>query len=221
MFKNLFKKKPATPQIQVPEVMGLHLGGAFELDALKLRLIEPELIIEGAASTHIIQAVGAVQLDSDSTVLRFYTDDEGYLQVLLSGGTSEAHIADVKLWYFYEVQGVHSDAEWERVLKSEVSAPTAELEGHTFSRVWESTTQHSPPVAMTENTYAPKESGGELEKPSRTDQFAMLYEREAGDGVHEYLLKTAEEKIIDGRVDRCLVISTGFDVQPADIEITG
>ena len=221
MFKSWFKKKDEAPKIQAPEVMGLRLGGAFELDELKLRLIEPELIIEGAASTHIIQAVGAVQLDTDSTVLRFYTDDEGYLQVLLSGGTDESHVADVKLWYFYEVQGVHSDAEWERVLKYEVSAPTAELEGHTFHRDWESTTQHSPPVAMTENTYGQKGTSGDAEKPNRSDQFAMLYEREVSPGVQEYLLKTAEEKIIDGRVDRCLVISTGFDVQPADIEITG
>ncbi len=45
------KKTPETPLPHSPEILGLRLGGAFELDDLKLRLIEPDLIIEGAART--------------------------------------------------------------------------------------------------------------------------------------------------------------------------
>lgn len=216
MFSKWFGKKKAEPdKVEAPEIMGLRLGGAFQLDALKLRLIEPELVVEGVAATQLIQAVGVVKLDESSTVLRYYTDDEGFLQVLLTGGMTENHIADVKLWYFFETQSVGSEVEWNRLLAQEISKPTVSLEGHDYKRVWEGTGTESPPVAMTEKTWS------ETGQASETDQFVMLYERQAGKGYFEYLMRAGEEKIIDNRADRCLVISTGFDIQPADIEIIG
>ena len=68
MFSKLFGKKEVVTKPKAPEIMGLYLGGSFELDPLKLRLIEPELMIEKAASQHLIQAVGEVNLD---TVAKF------------------------------------------------------------------------------------------------------------------------------------------------------
>ena len=83
MFKKLFGKKDAEPKIvQPPEIMGLRLGGAFELDPLKLKLIEPNLVVQGVAKTQLIQAVGEVKLDESTTVLRFYTDDEGRIYAI-------------------------------------------------------------------------------------------------------------------------------------------
>ena len=46
MFSKLFGKKDTNNKPKAPEIMGLYLGGSFELDPLKLRLIEPELMIE-------------------------------------------------------------------------------------------------------------------------------------------------------------------------------
>lgn len=217
MFKRLFgKSKPAPPPAPTaPEILGLRQDGAFELDDLRLRLIEPNLVVAKVARTHLIQAVGVVPLDETSRYLRYYTDDEGYCQVLLTGGTGENNVSDVKLWYFYETSSVGSEADWNRLLEDQISKPTYELEGHTWHRVWEGTGDASPPVAMTETTFS---EGG---KASATDQFAMLYEREAGPDLSEYLMVTGEEKIIDNRADRCLVISTGIDLQPADIDIIG
>jgi hypothetical protein len=54
MFSKLFGKKDTQKKPKAPEIMGLYLGGSFELDPLKLRLIEPELMIEKAASHHLI-----------------------------------------------------------------------------------------------------------------------------------------------------------------------
>jgi hypothetical protein len=68
---------------------------------------------------------------------------------------------------------------------------------------------------MTEITY---EQDGDT---SNTDQFIMLYERDLGNDNVEALLVAGEEKIIDNNHDRCLVISTGFDLSPADITING
>ena len=169
MFSKLFGKKDPETKPKAPEIMGLYLGGSFELDPLKLRLIEPELMIEKAASQHLIQAVGEVNLDTGGKILRFYTDDDAFLQVILDGGDTENHITDVKLWYFYETKTIGSEAQWKQTIASGVSKPTYQLEDTEYQRVWDAVGEESPPVAMTEKTY---EQDGDT---SETDQFVMLY----------------------------------------------
>ena len=214
MFSKLFgKKNTKKNKPQAPEIMGLHIGGSFEIDALKLRLIEPELMIEGAASQHIIQAVGEVNLDTGGKVLRYYTDD-AFLQVVLDGGDTENHITDVKLWYFYETTTVGNQQQWQTLIANSISKPTYDVAGTQFNRVWEAVGAESPPVAMTEKTY---EEDGDV---SETDQFVMLYEREIPNNV-EALMISGEEKIVGQNHDRCLVLSTGFNIQQSDIKING
>ena len=215
MFSKLFGKKdtPTTPK--APEIMGLYLGGSFQIDPLRLKLIEPSLIIDLAASSHIIQGVGEVDLDTGGKILRFYTDDDAFLQVVLDGGVTENHITDVKLWYFYETKTVGSDAQWQQLLKNEISQPQYSLEGHTYQRVWDAVGDISPAVAMTEKTY---EEDGDT---SETDQFVMLYERELEGNNVETLLVSGEEKLVGQNLDRCLVISSGFNIEQADITING
>lgn len=215
MFGKLFGKKDTPQKPQAPEIMGLYLGGSFELDPLKLKLIQPDLIIDGAASQHLIQAVGEAHLDSGGKILRFYTDDDAFLQVILDGGDTENHITDVKLWYFYETKTVGNDAQWQSLISSDISQPTYQLANHTFERVWDAVGEVSPPVAMTEKTY---QLDGDV---SETDQFIMLYERSIGSEQFESLLVCGEEKVVNNNFDRCLVISTGFDIQPSDIQING
>jgi hypothetical protein len=207
------KKDPVGPK--APEVMGLYLGGSFQLDELKLRLLQPQLLIDGAASTHLIQAVGEVELDSGGKLLRFYTDDDAFLQVVLDGGDTEQHITDVKLWYFYDTKTVGSENQWQTLIDSGISKPEYELGGFNFKRVWDAIGETSPPVAMTEKTY---EQDGDI---SETDQFVMLYERPLDNDDAEFVMVSGEEKIIDNNADRCLVISTGLNLQPADIKING
>lgn len=214
MFSKLFKKStPKKPK--APEIMGLYLGGSFELDHLKLSLLEPELTIDSAARSQLIQAVGEAHLDTGGSMLRFYTDDDAFLQVVLDGGTSENHITDVKLWHFYDTQTIGNEAQWQTCLNTMISQPTYTLEGKVFTRVWEAVGSESPPVAVTETTY---EEDGDV---SKTDQFMMLYERPLDNDRVETLLVVGEEKQVGNNLDRCLVISTGFDIQPADITING
>ncbi|MBT1449673.1 DUF2491 family protein [Glaciecola sp. XM2] len=217
MFSKLFGKKEEEKahQPNAPEIMGLYLGGSFELDALKLKLSEPKLKISGAASKHIIQAVGKVALDTGGTMFRFYTDDDAFLQVVTDGGESENHITDVKLWYFWETKTVGDNAQWQSLIENGISKPSFELDGDTFVRVWDALGDKSPPVAMTETTYE------EDDDISTTDQFVMLYERQIGEDEFEALLVAGEEKIVGNNHDRCFVLSTGFDLTPADITING
>lgn len=216
MFSKWFgRKKSSDNTPKAPEIMGLYLGGSFELDALKLKMLTPELTISECAGSQLIQAVGSAPLDTGGTLLRFYTDDEAFLQVVTDGGLTENHITDVKLWHFYETKTIGSDAQWNACLKDTISQPTFELDGHTFTRVWDAVGENSPPVAVTETTY---EEDGDT---STTDQFMMLYERPLDNDRYESLLVVGEEKIIGNNKDRCLVISTGFDILPTDIQING
>jgi hypothetical protein len=215
MFSKLFGKKDTAKTPKAPEIMGLYLGGSFQIDPLKLKLIEPSLIIDSPASSHIIQAVGEVNLDSGGKILRFYTDDDAFLQVVLDGGMTENHITDVKLWYFYDTKTVGSDSQWQQLLKNDISQPQYGLEGQSYQRVWDAVGDISPPVAMTEKTY---EEDADV---SETDQFVMLYERALEDNNVEALLVSGEEKLVGQNLDRCLVISSGFNIEQADITING
>ncbi len=217
MFGKFFGKKDKSfaHKPDTPEIMGLYLGGSFELDQLKLTLIEPSLKISGAASKHLIQAVGKVVLDSGGTMFRFYTDDDAFLQVVTDGGETENHITDVKLWYFYDTKTVGSETQWQDLLKNGISQPMYKLGDDAYERVWDAVGEISPPVAMTETTF---EEDGDV---TTTDQFIMLYEKSISDDDVESVLVSGEEKIIGNNHDRCLVISTGFNLSPADIIING
>jgi len=216
MFKKLFGKKDAPEVVDnSPTIMGLRLGGSFEIDGLLLKLLEPELIIQGSAKTHIIQAAGIVNLDG-TWVYRFYTDDDAFLQVISEGGQSDEHVVDVKLFHFYDTQDISSQQVWDELLNEKMGTPNYELEGQAFSRVWTSASEYHNPVHMSEKTYdGPDDS-------VQTDQFTMLFEREIAQGNTESLFLSAEEKLEEsGNLGRCLVISTGITITPAQLTIHG
>ncbi len=216
MFSKLFGNKPKNnPRAKAPSIIGLRLGGSFEIDPLLLRLIEKELIVDGCASTHIIKSAGIVDLDG-TWVFRFYTDDDAFLQVVAEGGKSDEHVVDVKLFHFYDTQDISSQPIWDQLLNEKIGAPTYELEGQTYNRVWTSVGDYHNPVYMAEKTY---DDEGDF---SVTDQFTMLFERSISNGQTESLLLAAEEKEEEsGNLSRCFVISTGITLTPAQLTIHG
>ena len=209
------KNKNDEPEDKGPEIMGLRLGGSFKLDSLLLKLVENDLIIEEANPTHIIKAAGIADLDG-TKILRFYTDDEAFLQVIVEGALKEENVVDVKLFYFYDTQTISNQAEWDDLLNNKIGKKSYKLEGHKFKRVWTSTSDYHPPVGMTETTYSEDE-----DEPSETDQFTMLFERQIQNDKTESLFLSAEEVIVDNNYERCLVISTGFSLGSTDITIIG
>ncbi|GAA3544771.1 YjfK family protein [Zobellella aerophila] len=210
MFDWLKKKlAPDEPGAEpAPEVLGLRLGGGFELDPLKLSLLDEQVTFEGAASTQLVRAVGRVILDESHQLLRFYTDDDGFIQVLLDGGTTDDCVAEVKLWYFYQTRPIDDDPAWETLLDRELVQPEWTLDGQRFTKAWDNTR----PVAMTETTWLKDGSRSE------TDQFVMIYERPLVGAEVEVLMVAAEEKIRHQRAERSLVLSTGIDLTPTDFK---
>lgn len=211
---NIFKKKESEKKLIKPEVMGLCVGSSFDVDMLSFQLILDQLIIGDVACTQLIQAAGKVDLDGTS-LLRFYTDDEAWLQVVCEGGEDEEHIVDVTLFHYFDTLHV-SKHEWDELLKTKIGQPVYEFQGHRYQRVWTSASDYHPPVAMQERTY------DDSNDVSETDQFVMLFERELSDGSFEQLYLSAEESLTNqNQLDRCLVISTGVKLTPSQIRING
>lgn len=203
---NKTASKTASSTPLVPEILGLRLGGSFTIDAFKLEIIEPCLTIDGASPTHNIDAVGVIELDAQRKIVRYYTDDEGYLQIQLYG----KDIEEITLWYFFDTKGLQEN-QWQPVLNNQVVIGEYHLDEQVFSQFWEGTT----PVVLTEKTH---HANGQIDE---TDQFCMVYTRDVKNS-HiecELLLISAEEKrnAVTQSFDYELVRSTGFALNSIDI----
>lgn len=205
---DFFKKKPVEEKSLIPEVLGLRLGGVIELDALKMKIIEPDLTISGAATTQLIQAVGVVQLDDSTRLIRYYTDDDAMVQILIEGD-SDADVQQCMLSYYYSTTPIDTDTRWNEWLTKGVVKSHWDLDGVNFTKLWE----NELPVAMTETTWTSET------ECSRTDQFVMLYSRDVNADLSEVLIVSAEEQIVNNSADRCLVLSTAFELQPNDFKV--
>ena len=214
MFKKLFKRDDKSPKNDAPSILGLRLGCSFEVDSLMLRLLDDQLVTHKISPTQLIQAVGLVDLDG-TWIYRFYTDDEAFLQVV-SNSKNDEDVVDVKLFHFYDTLNINSNDEWSALLDKKMGRPSYELEGHVYERVWTSMEEYHPPVAMQERTYSEDSVGVD-----QTDQFTMLFERPISDGYTESLFLSAEETLDNGDLTRCLVISTGITLSPAQLTIHG
>lgn len=214
MFK-LFGKKDEAPTVEKPAIMGLAVGTSFDIDTLGFKLIMDKLTIENMAQTQLITAAGKADIHGN-TIYRFYTDDDAWLQVVCDGGDTEAHIIDVKLFHYYDTKSVDNQSAWDQLLNKEIGSPLQKIEGYDFNRVWSSVGDYAMPVHIAETTY------DDSDEPDTTDQFTMLFEREVDADHMEFLFLSAEESENEhGQLDRCLVISTGVNINPAQITING
>ncbi|MCV2403179.1 YjfK family protein [Marinomonas sp. C2222] len=210
---SFFKKKDAKASA-TPSIMGLRIGGSFEIDPLLLRMNESELMTDGAATSYIIKAVGTAELDG-TYVFRFYTDDDAFLQVISEGNKQSESVVDVKLFHFYDTQDIVSQEIWDTLLNTKIGTPSYEVEGNIYQRVWTSASDYHNPVYIQEDTY---DEDGEV---SSTDQFTMLFEREVSNGFTESLFLSAEESEQAGSLNRCFVLSTGITLSPSQLTIHG
>ncbi|WP_395342203.1 YjfK family protein [Ningiella sp. W23] len=212
---NLFKKKPEPKSaLNKPEVMGLCVGSSFDIDKLSFQLVLNELMIQDVADTQLILAAGRVDLGS-TILLRFYTDDEAWLQVVCEGSESEENIVDLTLFHYFDTLHVNA-SEWDDLLNRKIGVPFYHFQDQAYTRVWTSTSEYHPPVAMQEKTY------DDSEEVSETDQFVMLFERELSDGSFEQLYLSGEESLNDqNQLERSLVISTGVKLSPTQIRVNG
>ena len=214
MFSRFFGKDKTKEKPFIPSVLGLSAGSNFEIETLELSMLMNELVINSIDKTHIVNAIGHVLLDSDTQIFRLYTDTEGWLQVVCQGGIEESNIVDVKFFYYYDTLDISTDEEWTSLLNTKLGNNEYLLEEKEFKRVWTTSSEYHMPVHMAEKTYDGTEGFDE------TDQFTMLFDRKVKDDLYESLFLSAEEKEEkNGNLSRCLVISTGFTLSPAQLKL--
>lgn len=220
MFKKLFGKPAAPAAVSKPSIIGLEIGTSFSVDPLSLRLKAEAMTAQNIAESHIIQYAGEVPDTGDGhALLRFYTDDDAWLQVACEGGKSEENVFDVKLYHYYDTIAVADESEWASLTSagSRLCAATYTLNNNVFTRVWETTAEEGALFHLQEKTY-----DADDETPDVTDQFSMLFERPLDDSdtpAMEYLFIAAEERWENNKPIRNLVLSTGIDLSPATLRV--
>lgn len=188
------KREQAPPRIEEFPITGI--GASFQLDVHHPRLKE---CFPDAAELQIVVAVGLIEVDERYKLLRYYTDDEGFLQVHVDGPLRAENIELLTLWFTESVKSVSSQEDWERLLEEEVVLPEVELWGDRFVPAWEDTSGR--PIAFREAFYSER---GRRE----IDHFMMLY-RDVADEEH-LLLRSADESWQEGRPERLFFVHRGI-----------
>ncbi|WP_346796593.1 DUF2491 family protein [Halomonas sp. Bachu 37] len=202
------------------EMQGLRLDGRVKIQLVGLRAYEDALFCWDDETYHHIAAVGHVDLGQGAHLVRFYLDNDTWLQANIEHG----RVVEYKLFDFYRVDHV-SDAEFDAVVNGaekradalgaqQVDISSTQVAGKvcTFKRVWGDTgSLWSPPVLFEEEVMTT-----ETIASRQVRHHAMLYERPiAGSDRLEYLLLSAED---DGEGSFMVVHNIGVDVASVDID---
>ena len=211
MLKNLFgKNKPQEKPF--PIVLGLDIGTNFSVETLELSVNIDKLLINAIDKDHIVEAVGYIQLDG-THILRYYTDTEGWLEVIMEGSATEEAIVSVKLYYFYDTLDYSAQSDWDTLLRERIGQNNYTCGDFQYSRVWTAGGDYHQPVYMQEKTFRADD------EPSSTDQFVMLFEREYFTDNFESLFLSAEEIERKDTLERSLVISSGYNLTPNQLRV--
>ncbi|WP_235040507.1 DUF2491 family protein [Vreelandella profundi] len=206
--------------ISQEDLEGLRLDGRVNIKLIGLRAHQDALFRWDDDAYHHIAAVGHVDLGQGAHLVRFYLDNDTWLQANIEHG----QVLEYKLFDFYRVAHL-SDAEFDGVINGETKQPdsigaqtvaldSTEDEPRTcsYERAWgNGESLWSPPVVFEEQVMT-TESMVAL----TVIHHAMLYERTIQDTERmEYLLLSAEN---DGEGGYMLVQNVGVDVASVDID---
>lgn len=211
----LFKKKKDSVEIKsnYPELMGLRLGGSVRLDDLTLKILETNGLLDGPRREQMIEAVGVAVMDDDFTIVRYYTNDEGFIQVNVHGDMHDRNVSDIFLWYYSNSKGMGTQQAWEEALQG-ASKPTWQYEGFEYQRIWN---DEGETLLQALSEKGEQTDGDKFE----VDQFFMIYERQIAEpDVFELLMINGEEKEMpNGELDRTMVTSIGYKLSQNDLHV--
>tara|TARA_R110002012_G_scaffold108840_2_gene251751 strand:+ start:864 stop:1586 length:723 start_codon:yes stop_codon:yes gene_type:complete len=206
--------------ISQEDLEGLRLDGRVNIKLIGLRAHADALFSWDDDAYYHIAAVGHVDLGQDAHLVRFYLDNDTWLQANIENG----QVLEYKLFDFYRVAHL-SDAEFDKMINGDdktsdrigaqaitLASTADETRTGTFQRVWGDTESlWSSPVIFEEQVMTT-----ESVVARRVTHHAMLYERTIqGTERMEYLLLSAET---DGEDSFMLVQNVGVDVASVDID---
>ncbi|TVP47812.1 MAG: DUF2491 family protein [Halomonas sp.] len=202
------------------ELEGLRLDGRVNIKLIGLRAHQDTLFTWDSDAYHHIAAVGHVDLGQGAHLVRFYLDNDTWLQANIEHGK----VLEYKLFDFYRVSHL-SDAEFDNLINGEdkqpdtIGAQTVALTSTsdearicTYQRVWgNGGSLWSPPIVFDEQVMTT-----ESVSARHVTHHTMLYERtiQASERM-EYLLLSAEN---DGEGSFMVVHNLGVDVTSVDID---
>lgn len=215
MFGKWFKSKPSEPeQNNLPSPLNLRLGSAVTLDTVVMTMLANELNFDIPSSQQIIEAQGVVSLGMGSYINRYYTSDDGFIQINTTGGHEEKHIEDVKFFVYAKTLYPGTAAEWDTWLAEggQIGQPNIRFLDTDYQRGFNSETAGAiRPIEFTETVHS--KSG---EPPYQVVHRAMFYERPlSGSDRYEGMLVSAEHN----SEGDCLVFSLGIDLDPMSLTV--
>lgn len=202
------------------DLEGLRLDGRVNIKLIGLRAHQDALFRWDDDAYHHIAAVGHVDLGQGTHLVRFYLDNDTWLQANIEHG----QVLEYKLFDFYRVAHL-SDTEFDGVINGDDKQPnslgaqtialtstTDEARECTYQRVWgNGDSLWSPAVVFEEQVMSTESMSAR-----GVTHHAMLYERTIQDTERmEYLLVSAES---DGEGSFMLVHNVGVDVASIDID---
>ena len=206
--------------ISQEDLEGLRLDGRVNIKLIGLRAHPDALFRWNDDAYHHIAAVGHVDLGQGAHLVRFYLDNDTWLQANIENG----QVLEYKLFDFYRVAHL-SDTEFDDAINGKDKQPdsigaqtialtstTEEARSCTYQRVWgNGDSLWSPPVVFEEQVMTT-----ESVSARHVTHHAMLYERTIeGAERMEYLLLSAES---DGEGSFMVVHNVGVDVASVDID---
>ncbi|WP_386080333.1 DUF2491 family protein [Vreelandella sp. F11] len=206
--------------ISQEDLEGLRLDGRVNIKLIGLRAHSDALFRWDDDAYHHIAAVGHVDLGQGAQLVRFYLDNDTWLQANIEHG----QVLEYKLFDFYRVAHL-SDAEFDKLINGDAKLPDSigaqtvtltstsdEARSCTYQRVWgNGDSLWSPPVVFEEQVMTT-----ESVATRQVTHHAMLYERTIeGAERMEYLLLSAEN---DGEGSFMVVNNVGVDVASVDID---
>jgi hypothetical protein len=208
-------KKDELPQERGP--LAVALGGAIELDTLGLQAglaAGAPAMDPPAGGTLIVAAIGTAQLDANTTLTRYYDDDDQILQVMASPGGGSESVTDVSLYRPWDSVTPMTLAEWDRWTGRNglVGQPEYDADGIMYARYWGEGAGRVDLVEFSEDI-------DDGETICAIHQQCMLYARPIG-AVEEMLLINIERDIGEGasRQGGSVEFMIGYGLAPADVQ---
>ncbi len=212
MIFDFFKKKKE--EYALPAPLNLRLGGAVLLDLLPFQLIKDNLHFNLPEGAQTIEAVGFIDLGGGAAISRFYTADDGFIQISSTGGYETQNIDDIKLFMFEQTHNITSQRGVDLWVSDSgtIGRPEFILENTLYKRVWDKEVSgRIEPVKLTEVVHTKEEGSYEV------DHLAMLYQQViAGSERYEYLLSSLEFTSED---EATAVVSLGIDLDLTSMDI--
>ena len=163
-----------------------------------------------------IEAAGFIDLGAGAAICRFYTADDGFIQVSTTGGYGPQNIDDIKLFVFEQTHSIGSQQAADQWAGDQgfIGQSSFLLNDQTYRRAWDGTDSSKvSPVKVLETVHSKDTNIA----PYDVDHLMMLYQRTLRPSDRqEYVLTSLE---FTGEDEAAAVVSVGVDLERSSMTV--